>query len=81
VTHEPQDNLGVGHEQWFREPSRREHWIAGALFVGFGIFFLLLFAVQRGWWFAWVVMGLGIISILHGLRHMLDAMRKGKTNP
>src|SRR5688500_15475322 len=27
---------------WFRAPSRREHWIAAGLFVGFGVFFLLL---------------------------------------
>ena len=61
---------------WFREPSPREHRIAAALFVGFGVFFVLLFIVQSGWWFRWVVLGLGVISALHGLRHALDARKR-----
>lgn len=61
--------------RWFREPSRREHWIAAGLFVGFGIFFVLLFVLQRGWWFAWVLLGLGAISVWHGIGHMRDAKR------
>lgn len=60
---------------WFRRPTRREHWIAAGLFIGFGVFFLLLFIVQAGFWFRWVVLGLGVISIVHGLRHGLDARR------
>jgi hypothetical protein len=65
----------IGDPRWFREPSVREHAIAAALFVGFGIFFLLLFIVQRGWWFGWVVLGMGVISVIHGLRHAVDAMK------
>ncbi len=58
---------------WFREPTRREHRIAAALFVGFGVFFVLLFFVTRGFWFRWVILGLGFYSVLHGLRHARDA--------
>jgi len=66
----------LADEQWFREPTRREHLIAAGLFVGFGIFFVLLFLLQRGWWFRWCILGLGVISIVHGLRHGVDAFRK-----
>jgi|SRR5438552_2797584 len=48
---------------WFREPSRRERRIAAGLFVGFGVFFLALAWVQRGWWFAWVILALGAVSL------------------
>src|SRR5882672_12821810 len=48
---------------WFRGPSRRERKIAAGLFVGFGIFFLALAWVQRGWWFAWVIFGLAGVSV------------------
>ena len=58
---------------WFRAPSRREHWIAAALFVAFGGFFCLLFVVQSGWWFRWVVLGLGVLSVLYGLWHAVAA--------
>lgn len=61
------------HPAWFREPTRREHWIAAALFVGFGVFFVLLFFVTYGFWFRWVTLGLGFYSVLHGLRHARDA--------
>ena len=59
--------------QWFRGPTRREHWLAAALFVAFGVFFVLLFVVTAGFWFRWVTLGLGLYSILHGLRHARDA--------
>jgi hypothetical protein len=65
------------HEQtnpeWFRAPTPREHWIAAALFIGFGIFFVLLFVVLRGLWFRWVILGLALWSVLYALRHVLDA--------
>jgi hypothetical protein len=59
---------------WFRAPSRREHWMAAGLFVGFGVFFVLLFWVTAGFWFRWVTLGLGLFSILRGLRHVLGAV-------
>lgn len=59
--------------QWFRAPSAREHWIAFALFMGFGVFFVLLFWVTAGWWFRWVTLGLGVYSVLYALRHARDA--------
>ena len=61
--------------EWFREPSRREHWLAAALFVAFGIFFVLLFVVTAGWWFRWVTLALGVYSVVHGLGHARDAVR------
>lgn len=68
----------IGDSRWFREPNRRELWIAAGLFVFFGIFFVLLFVVQRGWWFRWVILGLGIISILRGLRDAVRAIQVGE---
>ncbi len=59
----------------FREPTRREHAIAAGLFVGFGLFFLALFVVSRGFWFRWVIVGLGVYSILHGAGHARDYLR------
>ena len=62
---------------WFRAPSPREHRIAAVLFVAFGIFFALLFFVLSGWWFRWVILMLGGISIVHGLRHAINSHRQG----
>ena len=62
--------------EWFRGPTRREHWLAAGLFVAFGVFFVLLFVVTAGFWFRWVTLGLGLYSILHGLRHGRDAGRR-----
>ena len=61
--------------EWFREPTRREHRIGAALFTGFGIFWVILFAFQRGWWFRWFLLLLGILSLLRGLRHGIGAVR------
>jgi len=66
------------NSEWFRAPTRREHWIAAALCVGFGLFFVMLFLLQAGWWFRWVVLGLGVISMLHGARHALDGVRSNR---
>lgn len=63
------DPPGDADPQWFRPPSRRERWTAAGLFVAFGVFFVLLFLVTAGFWFRWVTLGLGLYSILHGLRH------------
>ena len=65
-------------DQWFREPTRREHFIAAGLFIAFGLFFLTWFVVLSGWWFRWVIIVLGIFSILHGVRHLQDARRLRK---
>jgi hypothetical protein len=59
--------------QWFRPPSRRERWMAAGLFAGFGVFFVLLFFVTAGFWFRWVTLGLGLYSILYGLRYARGA--------
>ena len=60
---------GEADPQWFRPPTPREHWMAAGLFAGFGIFFVLLFFVTYGFWFRWVTLGLGVYSLMHGLRH------------
>ncbi|HEX8523082.1 MAG TPA: hypothetical protein VF669_12565 [Tepidisphaeraceae bacterium] len=74
----PQDQPPqVEAEPWFREPSVREHRIAAALFIGFGVFFILLFVVLSGWWFRWIIIALGVYSILHGARHAISSFRKG----
>jgi fatty acid desaturase len=74
------DSEELADPDWFREPSVREHRIAAALFVGFGLFFILLFIVQAGWWFRWVVLGLAVISIIHGLRHFGDSRAPRREN-
>jgi fatty acid desaturase len=61
--------------KWFREPTRRERWIAAALFVGFGVFFVMLFLIQSGWWFRWVILSLAGVSIFNGVRQLLGAAR------
>jgi len=61
--------------EWFREPTPREHWIAAWLFVGFGVFFVLLFFVTYGFWFRWVTLALGGYSVVHGFNHARDARR------
>ena len=64
------------HNDWFREPTRREHFIAAGLFIAFGLFFVAWFVVLSGWWFRWVIIEMAIFSILHGVRHLQDARRK-----
>ena len=64
----------------FRDPTPREHWLAAGLFVGFGLFFVLLFFVTAGFWFRWVTLGLGVYSLLHGVRHVGAALRR-RTHP
>jgi hypothetical protein len=61
--------------RWFREPTRREYWIGASLFCGFGVFFILLFLVQEGWWFRWVILGLGVVSLVRGLSHLRRALQ------
>jgi fatty acid desaturase len=61
--------------EWFREPTPREHRMAAALFVAFGVSFALLFIVLGGWWFRWVILGLGVLSALHGLWHAAASRR------
>jgi hypothetical protein len=64
----------------FRDPSRRERWIAAGLFVGFGLFFILLFLVTAGFWFRWVTLGLGVYSVLYGARQLVYAVRRTRTS-
>src|SRR3954452_12961172 len=73
----------IADPRWFREPTAREHKLAAALFVAFGLFFAALFVVLSGWWFRWVILGLGVISILHGLWHAVEARpaAKSETKP
>jgi hypothetical protein len=63
---------------WFRAPTKRERYIAAGLFLGFGVFFVMLFVVQRGWWFSWVILGIGIVSIVCGTNHAIAAVRMAR---
>ena len=65
----------IAHPEVFREPTRREHFIAAGLFVGFAVFFVMLYVVLSGWWFRWVILGLGVWSFLYAVRHWFDARR------
>ena len=71
---ERQPDDPVDHDV-FRPPTRREHRIAAGLFVGFAVFFAMLFVVLSGWWFRWVIMGLAVYSFLYGFRHWREARR------
>lgn len=63
---------------WFRQPTPREHRIAAALFIFFGVFFVLLFFVLSGWWFRWVILTLAMFSTIHGVRHARDSRRAAR---
>jgi hypothetical protein len=76
-----QASSSAADPDWFRPPTRREHAIGAALFVGFGVFFVLLFVLLRGWWFRWVVLACGVYSILRGLRHLLGVIEPVDTGP
>ena len=65
----------LAHPEVFRGPTPREHRIAAGLFVGFGVFFVLLFFVLSGWWFRWIILMLAAYSIWDGVRHWFDARR------
>ena len=72
---DPTRGVDDGADAWFRAPTRREHCLGAGLFVGFGVFFVLLFIVLDGWGFRWTILALGVISVLRGLRHGWDACR------
>lgn len=55
---------------WFRPPSRREHFIAGALFLGFAVFFIAYSFIWRGSWIRWAILGLALWSALYALLHL-----------
>jgi hypothetical protein len=67
--------LPESDQAWFRPPNQREHRIAAGLFMGFGVFFVLLFVVEAGWPFRWVILALGIFSMIHGVRHFAGAIK------
>ena len=71
----PTTDKDEADQQWFREPTPREHRIAASLFIGFGIFFVLLFIVLAGWWFRWIILTIGVYSCIAGIRHRLDARK------
>jgi hypothetical protein len=73
---DPIDQPDHADATWFREPTRREHWIAAGLFTGFGLFFVAMFYLCYGWGFRWVLLGLAVWSIGYGMRHALDGRRR-----
>jgi hypothetical protein len=62
-----------GDPSWFREPTGREQWIGFGLFLGFGIFFLLFYYVERDTGYRWVILGLAVVSLGRSLRHGIKA--------
>jgi hypothetical protein len=58
---------------WFRPPTVRERRIAGWLFLGFGVFFAVLFVLHAGWWFRWVILALSIISLARSIYDFFGA--------
>jgi len=72
---DPANASEAAHPDWFRPPTRREHWMAFGLFLGFGLFFLALFILHRNWLFRWIILGLGFWSIYGAFRHAVDARR------
>jgi hypothetical protein len=69
----------AAHPEWFREPTLRELRMGAGLFVGFGIFFVLMFVIYSDSRFRWVLLGLAVISTIRGLRHLVQAIRKNRT--
>ena len=49
--------------------------MGGFLFLGFGLFFILLFPVLSGWWFRWVMLILGIWSIGRAAWHFIRSAK------
>jgi hypothetical protein len=72
----PESPQDVAHPDWFREPTVRELKLGAGLFAGFGVFFVLMFFVEKDWGFRWVLLTLGAVSIVRGLWHLGGAMRK-----
>jgi hypothetical protein len=66
----------AAHPDWFREPTVRELRLGAGLFTGFGVFFVLMFFVEKDWGFRWVLLTLGVVSIVRGLWHLGGAIRK-----
>jgi hypothetical protein len=66
----------LAHPEMFRGPTPAEHRFAAKLFIGFGIGFVLLFVVLGGWWFRWVMLGIGVYSCMDGIRHWLMSRRR-----
>ena len=77
MAEQPQHPIDHAHPEFFREPTPREHRIAAGLFIGFAVFFGLLFVVLRGWWPRWIFVALAVYSFLDGVRHWRDARRGG----
>lgn len=73
----PDDTPEQADPTWFRPATPREHWIGAGLFLGFGVFFVLLFFVTAGWWFRWVTLGLGVYSGVYAIYHVRVARRGG----
>ena len=78
MTNDPvQPGNAAGDPDWFRPPTRRERWIAAALFAGFSIFFAALFVVLSGWWFRWVILALAVGSLVYAVNHLRHARSSG----
>jgi hypothetical protein len=67
-----------GDPACFRPPTRREHAIGAAVFLGFGLFFVVWFIIEAGNRIRWVILTLVVISMYRGLRHTWAALMMRK---
>ena len=73
----PPDSLPSSADPtWFRPPTRREHAIAAALFLGFALFFISLFVLQHDKWWRWLFLALALFSAVRGLRHVISILSR-----
>lgn len=61
----------------FRPPTRREHVIAAALFLGFAGFFIAYSFVWRGSWLRWGILAMALWSALYALLHLGKLRHQG----
>jgi hypothetical protein len=76
----PDPSPEAADPEWFREPTLRELRMGAGLFIGFGIFFVLMYILYSDSRFRWVLLGLGVISMIRGLKHLVEAIRKNRAS-
>ena len=76
MSDKPESTLeGAADPEWFRAPTRRELKMGVGLFLGFGLFFFLMFYIERDSRFRWVILGLAVISTVRGFWHWVGVIR------
>jgi hypothetical protein len=67
---QPNNPREIADPAWFRGPTPREHKLGAALFAAFGVWFVLLFFVERDWSFRWVILAMGVMSLWRSVWHL-----------